>query len=43
MPILFAGVLFCLAVTGGGDWSIDGRREFTGIARRRPRAAAPQI
>jgi putative oxidoreductase len=36
--ILFAGVLFCLAVTGAGDWSVDGRREFTAASRAAGRA-----
>lgn len=36
--ILFAGVLFCLAVTGAGDWSIDGRREVTAASRAMGRA-----
>jgi putative oxidoreductase len=36
--ILFAGVLFCLAVTGAGDWSIDGRREVRAASRAAGRA-----
>jgi len=36
--ILFAGVLFCLAVAGAGDWSIDGRREDKAAARAMGRA-----
>lgn len=36
--ILFIGVLCCLALAGAGDWSIDGRREFTAASRAAGRA-----
>jgi putative oxidoreductase len=35
---LLAGVLVCLMVTGGGDWSMDGRRMNTRAARAAGRA-----
>lgn len=37
-PIVLLGGLICVALTGGGEWSIDGRREATQASRQAGRA-----
>ena len=37
-PIILLGGLICLAMTGGGEWSIDGRYEATQASRQAGRA-----
>jgi putative oxidoreductase len=36
--VLLLGALVCLALTGGGEWSIDGHREATRASRQAGRA-----
>ena len=36
--VTLAGALICLAIVGGGDWSIDGQRQNTRAARAAGRA-----
>ena len=36
--VVLLGALLCLTLTGGGEWSIDGRREASHVARQAGRA-----
>lgn len=36
--VILLGALLCLALTGGGEWSVDGRREATRASRQAGRA-----
>jgi putative oxidoreductase len=36
--VVLAGALICIACTGGGDWSVDGRRQHSRVTRAAGRA-----